>query len=405
MDVEIRSIADEEFEAAARSLGTAFSGSFNDEDLRRERAVAELDRWLAAVDGDAIVGGAAAASFRMTVPGGREVATAGVTAVGVQPTHRRRGINRALMRAQLEDVHERGEPLAALYASEGGIYGRFGYGVAAFLGELTLDVERSAFIRGYRSSGRLRLLPRDDALPLMRPVYDAERSRRPGMVATDDRWWEWLFFEPEKDKDEPVYYVVRDTDGVVDGYCTYSAKHEWPDSIASLKLTVRQMLASTPQAWADVWRFVFDIDLVHSVNAWNRPVDEPLLHLMQEPRRLRFSLKDGLYLRLVDVAQALSSRGYATEGSIVIEIEDPFCAWNTGRYVLEVNPEGARCSATTSSAEIACTATDLGAIYLGGSSFRQLHRAGRVVELVPGALARIDAMFASYLAPWCPFLF
>ncbi len=405
MDVEIRPIAEDEFEAAARSLGLAFSGSFNEEDLQRERSVAELGRWLAAVDGGAIVGGAAAATFRMTVPGGHEVATAGVTAVGVQPTHRRRGISRALMRAQLDDVHERGEPVAALYASEGGIYGRFGYGVAAFLGEFTLDVERSGFIRGYRPSGRLRLLPRDEALPLMRPVYEAERSRRPGMIATDDRWWEWLFFESEKDKDEPIYYAVHDTDGVVDGYCTYKVKHEWPDSIASLKLTVRQMIASTPQAWADVWRYVFDIDLLHSVNAWNRPVDEPLLHLMQEPRRLRFSLKDGLYVRLVNVSQALEARGYAGEGSVVIDVDDPFCAWNTGRYLLEASPDGARCSPSTSPAEIACTATDLGATYLGGLSFRQLHRAGRVVERVPGALGRIDALFASDPAPWCPFLF
>ena len=405
MDVEIRTITEDEFEAAVRSLEASFSGSATDEDLRRERAVAEIDRWLAAFDDGSIVGGAAAASFTLTVPGGRQVPTAGVTAVGVQPTHRRRGINTAMMRAQLDDVHRRGEPLAALYASEGGIYGRFGYGVAAFLGEINLEVGRSSFIRGYRTSGRIRLLDRATALPLMRPVYEAERSRRPGMIAMDDRWWDLLFFESEKDKDEPIVYAVHDTEGTVDGYCTYKVKHDWPDSIAKLQLSVRQLVGSTPQTWADLWRYVFDIDLVHSVNAWNRPVDEPLLHLMQEPRRLRFGLKDGLYIRLVDVQAALGARAYSADGSVAIEVDDPFCPWNAGRFMLEARDGEVLCTRTDISPEIACTATDLGGTYLGGMSFRQLHRAGRIEELVSGALARADAMFGWDPSPWCPILF
>jgi predicted acetyltransferase len=160
MDVEIRGITEDEFEPAIRSLEAAFSGGLTDDDLRQERLVAETDRWHAAVEDGRIIGGAAAASYRMTVPGGGQVAVAGVTAVGVQPTHRRRGIATALMRAQLDDVRERGEPLAALFASEGGIYGRYGYGAAAFLGEINLEVERSAFVRGHRSTGRMRLLDR-----------------------------------------------------------------------------------------------------------------------------------------------------------------------------------------------------------------------------------------------------
>ena len=269
MDVEIRPITEDEFEPALRSLEAAFSGGLTDDDLLQERLVAETDRWHAAFEDGRIVGGAAAASYRMTVPGGGQVATAGITAVGVQPTHRRRGINTALMRTQLDDVRERGEPLAALFASEGGIYGRYGYGMAAFFGEVNLEVERSAFVSGHRSSGRMRLLDRAEALPLMRGVYDSEQARRPGMIAMDDRWWEWLFFESSKDKDEPVKYVVHEQDGTVDAYATYKVKHEWPESIAKLELTVRQLIGSTPQGWADMWRYLFDIDLVHSLNAWN----------------------------------------------------------------------------------------------------------------------------------------
>ena len=405
MDVEIRPITEAEFEPALRSLEAAFSGGLTDDDLRQERLVAETDRWLAALEDGRIVGGAAAASYRMTVPGGGQVATAGITAVGVQPTHRRRGINTALMRTQLDDVRERGEPLAALFASEGGIYGRYGYGMASFIGEVNLEVERSAFVRGHRSTGRMRLLDRAEALPLMRSVYDAEQARRPGMIALDDRWWEWLFFESSKDEDDPVKYVIHEQDGTVDAFATYKVKHEWPESIAKLEVTVRQLMGSTSQGWADMWRYLFDIDLVHSLNAWNRPVDEPLLDLMQEPRRLRFSLKDGLYVRLVDVPVALAARRYTGDGAVVIEVTDPFCPWNEGRYAIATTREGASCERTKEGAQIACTATDLGAVYLGGTGFRRLHRAGRVQELTPGALALADALFTTDPAPWCSFLF
>lgn len=205
MDVEIRTVTEDEFEPAMRSLEASFSGAITDEDLERERPIAELERWHAAFEGGRIVGSAMAVSYRMTVPGG-VVPTAGVTGVGVLPTHRRRGINTALMRAQLRDVHERGESLAALYASEGGIYGRFGYGQAAFLGEMKLEVGRSDFIRGYRPEGRVRLLDHTEALPVMREVYEAERLRRPGTIEMDDRWWTWLFSGSKKDEEQPTYY-------------------------------------------------------------------------------------------------------------------------------------------------------------------------------------------------------
>ena len=260
-----------------RSLELSFSGSVTAEDLARERLVLELDRWHAAFDDGPDRRGAAAASYRFTVPGGGQVPGAGVTAVGVQPTHRRRGINAALMRAQLDDIHARGEPIAVLWASEGGIYGRFGYGLSAFFGEIDLEGGRTTFIRGYRADGRVRLLPRDEALPVLRAIYDRAQPLRPGMIAMDDAWWEWLFFEREADKDDPMFFAVHDTDGVPDAYATYRVKHEWPESIPKLEMSVRQLVATTPQAHADIWRFLFDMDLVHRVKAWNRPVDDPLI--------------------------------------------------------------------------------------------------------------------------------
>lgn len=405
MDVEIRPIAEYEFDVYLHAIGLSFSGATTAEDVERERLVVEIDRCLAALDEGRIVGGAMAVSFHLTVPGGAQVAAAGVTGVGVQPTHRRRGINTSLMRAQLDDIRSRGEPIAVLYASEGGIYGRFGYGLASFSGEFDLEVGRSSFIRGYRSTGRVRLLPRSDALPLMRQVYDRAQPRRPGMIALDDRWWECLFFVGEKDKDDPRFLAVHDTDGVPDAFASYRVKHDWTDSLPKLELTVGHLVATSPQAYADMWRYVFDIDLVDRVKAWNRPVDDPLFLLMEEPRRLRFRTGDGLRVRLVDVPPAMEARGYVGSGRIVVGVEDTFCPWNEGRYALEVTAGAAICPRTDDEPDIVCSATDLASTYFGGTSFRQLHRAGRVDERRPGALERADALFASDPAPWSSFFF
>ena len=401
MDVEIRTIAEDEFEAYLRAIELSFSGATTAEDVERERLIVEIDRCLAALDEGRIVGGAMAVSFHFTVPGGAQVAAAGITGVGVQPTHRRRGINTSLMRAQLDDIRSRGEPIAALYASEGGIYGRFGYGLASFLGEIDLEGDRTTFVRGYRPTGRVRLLPRSEALPLIGPIYDRAQSRRPGMIALDDRWWEAMFFEGEKDKDDPTFFAVHDTDDEADAYTAYRVKHEWTDSLPNLELNVQQLVATSPQAYADMWRYLFDIDLVRRVKAWNRPVDEPLFYLMEEPNRLRFRTGNALRVRLVDVPAALEARGYAGGGRIVVDVEDTFCPWNEGRYALDVAAGVASCERTDSEPDIVCSAADLGATYLGGATFRQLHRAGRIGEARPGGLERADVLFASDPAPWC----
>lgn len=400
MDTEIRPIVEDEFEECLRAIELSFSGATTPEDVIRERLIAETDRCLVAIDDGRMVGGTMASSLRLTVPGGAQVQAAGVTGVGVQPTHRRRGINTALMRAQLDDIHARREPIAALYASEGGIYGRFGYGLASFLGEIDLEGDRSTFVRGYRPTGRVRLLPRNEALPLMGWVYDRARSRRPGMIALDDRWWEAIFFEGEKEKTDPMFFAVHDTDGEADAYAAYRVKHEWSDSLPNLELSVQQLVGTSPQAYADMWRYVFDIDLVHRVKAWNRPVDEPLFYLMQEPNRLRFRTENALRVRLVDVPAALEARGYAGAGRIVIDVEDAFCPWNEGVYALDVTAGSASCARTEDDPDIACSAADLGATYLGGATFRQLHRAGRVNEVRSGGLERADILFASDPAPW-----
>jgi predicted acetyltransferase len=210
----------------------------------------------------------------------------------------------------------------------------------------------------------------------------------------------------ERDKDEPWFFAIHDSEeGDPDAYAVYQSKHEWPDGAPKLELSIRELQALTPQAAAEMWRFVFDVDLVHTVKADLRPADEPLLLMLAEPRRLRMRLSDGLYVRLVNVPAALAARGYAEEGSIVIEVEDTFCDWNDGRYELAVTAGGVTCESTEADPDLSCSAEDLAALYLGGTTWRQLHRAGRVSECTAGSLVRADRSFASDPAPWCSSFF
>jgi predicted acetyltransferase len=407
MDVEIRPIAETEVETYLRVIGTAFGEHLEPEDIERERRVLEIERCLAAFDGSEMVGGTCAASLAMRVPGA-EVRVAAVTGVGVKPTHRRRGVNTALMRRQIDDVREAGGALAALHASEGGIYGRYGYGLASFLCAVDLEREGSGFVRGQPpGDGRVRILDREEALARLRPVYDRATIDRPGSMRLDARWFDYRFDETHHHgADEPrrFFFAAHESGGDIDAYAVYRIRHEWPRGVPRYELTVEDLQALTPGAYANMWRYVLDVDLVGRVTSWNRPVDDPILHLLAEPRRLGFTVRDGLWVRLVDVPAALEARTYAGEGAVTFEVRDPFCPWNEGRHLLEAGPEGASCR-PGGTPDIVCTATEIGAAYLGGVSFRALYRAGLVREERVGARERADALFRWDPAPWCPFVF
>lgn len=404
MDVEIRTIAEHERAAWVRAAETAFSWIPKDDEIEAALPTIEVDRSFAAVDDGRIVGASAAITTRMVVPGGARIPTAAVTMVGVQPTHRRRGINTRMMSAILEQAEERGESLAALFASEGAIYGRFGYGLAAFLGEFEAESARMAFVRGYEPRGRVELVSKEDAMSVVSHVYDA--ALRAGGVERSDVMRDHRFANVGEDKDKPWMYAVhRDDDGVADAYAIYTMKHEWPRSVPSGKVDVQECMAATPAGYADIWRFLFDIDLVATVEAWNRPVDDPLLLLVREPRRLRFGVADGLWVRLIDIPVALGARSYARDGRIVFDVSDPFRPANDGRYELVVEDGAGRCERTEDEPDLVGSVNVLGAAYLGGVTFEQLASASQVEERVEGGVRLADAMFASSPAPWCPWAF
>jgi predicted acetyltransferase len=406
MDIEIRTISEGELDAFFRTSEAASSSVPSDDDLERERTMVEPDRCFAAFDGPEIVGTAGAYTMPMTVPGG-QTEVGFVTAVGVLPTHRRRGINTELMRRQLDDARRRGEVVSVLFASEGGIYGRFGYGLATFGLSFRIQTARSAFVRGYAPAGEIRSVERVDVVQAILSINEANRLLRPGMVHLDRRRLEYdLGHEHGDDKTILSFFVLHIGGDGPDGYAVYKVKQDWPHGFSRSVLSARHLDATTPAAYADLWRFLLDVDLVETVEAWNRPVDEPLLYLLQDPRRIRPTITDNLWVRLVDVKAALAARSYSADGRLGLEIADPFWPWNEGRYSLEVSGGHATVGVdVTERIDLACTASDLGAAYLGGASFRQLHGAGRVLERRDGAVPTADAMFGWRPAPWSPYAY
>jgi predicted acetyltransferase len=405
MDYSTRPITAEEIPAFVRADSAAYGNQPSDADLAMWRLVLELDRSLAVFEGERIVATAGAVSFDLTLPGLTTLPVAGVTWVGVVPTHRRRGLLTALMRRQLADVRARGEALAVLTASESVIYGRFGYGLATSLLNVEIDRRHSAFARRWDDAGKLSLIDHERAMTLLPALYERVRQRQPGALTRGPEWWRFSMHNPTKPAEGAGarFYVIHEDDaGEVDGAATYRVASHWEHGLSANTLIVRNLITSSAEARAALWQYCFGLDLVQTIRAIGLPVEEPLRWMLADPRRLRVSsLVDNLWLRVIDVAVALAARRYAVAGGVVLEVSDGFCPENSGRYELEGSPEGASCQRTSRRADVALGVADLGAIYLGGVRLDTLARAGRVRELRAGALARADQLFATDTAPYC----
>jgi predicted acetyltransferase len=382
----------------------AFGASLpTDEELTASREITEFDRTLAFFDGPEIVATAGIFSYEMTVPGGT-LRCGGVTRVSVLSTHRRRGLLRAMMRRQLDDMHERGEPLAALYASEASIYGRFGYGLATYQTAVEIERSRAAFATALSGGGRLSMVDVPTAVGAFTRVWGRARPNHPGMLGLDERWMrnQLADLELHREGASPHYRVLYQTDDAPSGFAIYRLKLDWDASGPNGTLRLEMLVAATPDAYAALWRHVLDVDLMARVTAEMRPVDEPLRFLLADSRQPKTRIEDGIWLRLVDVAAALAGRRYRIEGRLALRVRDAFCPWNDRQVELVGGPAGAECRPHDGGADLALDAADLAALYLGGNRFRTLCEAGRVQEVRPGAIARADAMFATDRAPWCP---
>lgn len=409
----VRPITQAEFASAHAVDAHAFHSSWPAEpEMEHFRPRFEFDRSLAAFDGDLIAGIAATFSFQMTVPGA-VLPAAGVTAVSVLPTHRRQGILRSLMTRQFADIRDRGEAIAALWASEAGIYGRFGYGPASAVFALRILRGEGQLAAAAPSDRRLRLRIGEPQLlrPELAKVYDATAPGRPGMFGRDRRWWDAALYDPayRRDGTGPLRCLLAEDPSGPRGYALYAASPRWDDDgIPAAAIRIRELLADSPAAAAALWRDLLSRDLTGEVVAWNRPADDPLLYLLADPRRARVRTHDGLWIRLVDVPAALTKRSYAAPVDAVIEVADEACPWNAGRWRLRASGPGgdwATCQRTGDPAEVSLPVAALGAAYLGGTRLGALAGAGLVTQRRPGALTALSAAMSWDPAPWCPMIF
>jgi predicted acetyltransferase len=399
---EVRpSSSPEEYGLAVYGLSQYFGAPPTEEQIGRFSQLLPIERMHAAFEDGTIVGGAGAFPFELSVPGGA-LSCAGVSVVGVYPTHRRRGVLRSLMDAQLRDVHERGEPIAALWASEETIYGRFGYGLASWAGEVKLARVWNSYARPFERQGTTRFVTAEEAASLLPPVWDALMRKRSGVFQRSQKWWELRRLRlPDEEKANPKRFVVLELDGSVQAYAIYRLLAAFEEGASTGRLEVVEAIGASPLATAELWRFLLDIDFYATLEASLLPVDHPLFVLLANPRRLRFRMGDGLWVRLVDVGAALSGRAYAGDGSVVFEVHDAVCPWNAGRWKLD----GGTAARTDDSAELVVDVDALGSAYLGAVSFAQHRDALRVEERTAGAVERADAIFGWRPLPWCPEIF
>ncbi|MEU2235865.1 GNAT family N-acetyltransferase [Streptomyces vietnamensis] len=359
----------------------------------------EMDRGLLALAEDGRpVGTAAAYSFELTLPGEAVVPVGGVTAVGVLPSHRRRGVLSAMMRHQLAELRARGEFLSVLLASEAPIYGRFGYGPATYTGRLTVP-RRQASLDLPRAgtgsdTGSVEVLRRAECGEVLEEVYDRYRRAQPGALSRPPHWWERGAGQPPVAPAPRHVAVHRDADGVPDGYATYALGDGGT-------LTVDETIATDDAVFTALARFLLGHDLVDRVVFKHVPPGHPLRWQLADFRAGEVGGDtDWLWVRLLDVPGALTARGWFADGELVLDVDDPFLGEH-GRHLLTVRDGKAECVPTDREPDLSLDVRDLGSVYLGGTAPSTLVRAGHVRAHRPGAAALADALFRGERAPHC----
>jgi len=401
-----RRVPVDDVDAFVRAGEAAFGLVADDDETAFYSNLFDPDYAIAVYDRGRIVATASANSFELTLPAATgqafpAITVPGVTAVGVQPTHRRQGLLTAMMRRQIRDYRERGLLLAILTASEGAIYGRFGYGLASSFQSVALNTRQAIVRAGAPGGGQIRLLDVDDARKVLPEVHDQGRRRRPGEISRLAPWWDRYFDDPEKDRDGgggQFCAVHESARGRPDGWVTYRYHSSWGHGLPAHRVDLRGLVALDQVAHAALWRYLLELDLVGELTAAAVPLDEPLRWLLTDPRQMRVTdVGDHLWVRIIDVPGALAARGYSADDELVLDVRDEGC------FRLETGPASGSCRTARKGERVDLTLglSELGAIYLGGVKPSVLAAAGRVAEERAGGLGRADAAFGSPVAPYC----
>ncbi|CAN5371168.1 enhanced intracellular survival protein Eis [soil metagenome] len=382
MAIEIRTPTDDDLPAMVRLDGLVFGTMWKPDDFEKVRPTIELDRFRIAVDHDQIVGVAGSFGFEMTLPGGGSVPTGGVTWVAVVVTHRRQGVLRRMLDAVHDDIDARDEPLAALTASEGAIYERFGYGIAAFDRHVEIDRRRAQLRDGvHPTPGSVRLGEGDELVGILADRWERGRVGRPGEISRSEAWHRKNIAQ----RGEATVYAVHDH-----GYASWKVTDNWNQGLPQHELRLHELIAATPAAHLDLWATVLSVDLVGPIRTGNLPFDDPLQYLLVDHRLVRtLGLNDGVWLDVRDVPRCFDARTYGTEDDVVIEADG--VRWRIG---------AGGCRKVRTRPDLIGPGASLSALLLGGVRPSTL-AAGRRLEVRNSeALRRADALFVTSPVPY-----
>lgn len=383
----------------------AFGWPVDDAHLRVKRDLVTPERYLLAEWDDEPVGGTGSYPLELTLPGGTRVPAAGVSDVGVAPSHRRRGIVSALMRAQLRSLAESGEPVAVLHSSEAGIYRRFGYGPCTRWRQVRIDARRVGFRDDFPEvGGSLQILQRSDSLQICAAVHETARLNTNGGLSRPESWLPVVLGDTDVylgGTADHLVMVHRDGSGRADGYAIYKVDHDWSRGQADHELQVWELVGESRQVELALWRTLANHDLVSLVTG-PIAVDHPLFDVVVDGRQVGTVWEqDLLWARPLDVERLLSTRRYGSAGRIVIAVDDPLMPQLGGRFLLEVDDHGVgSCTRTDLEEHARVGVSDLGRVLLGGCSFRRLSAAGQALISHPGTATGLDRMFGVDPLPW-----
>lgn len=403
-NIIIRPVTTDEYPAFATAFIEGFSDDLPDKgfpDLIEK--VLPPERTLAAFDGDTIVGTFGGFDLKLTVPGG-SVKMDGTTVVTVFPTHRRLGLMDAMTSRHLANAADNGYPVAGLWASDSGIYGRYGYGTATYAATRTVSGPMVRFRDGVEID-RVRRVTSEQAAELLPNAFDSQCRSVPGMFARNETWWAAEILSDEdwmKRGKTSQRIVVHDGPDGVDGYVIYRQKsNESSDGHADGEVSVSELIAATPRARASLWSYLMSIDGCPKVKSWNMPVHDEVLAMVREPRRFATNaLFDALWIRILDVEAALSKRTYERDGTVTFSVVDGYRPTTQGSYRLAVSEGVGVCRRTDEPATLSIDVDVLGAIYLGGGDLPGYVAAGRV-RGTDAEIASLHSIFAAMREPWC----
>lgn len=362
------------------------------------RHIYEPERWLLAEDGDRVIGTAAVFTRDMSVPGA-VIPTAHVSGVSVRPADRRRGVLSAMMRRQLT---ESPEALAALWASQSGLYRRYGYRDATDAVTYTGDL-RLLGVPESNPPGRIREITPEEAETALAGVYAQAVTERPGLSTRPGGWWTKRLHDPAGDRHGSSarrIVVHENPDGEVDGYVLWRAEMKWDQTGPAYPIAVEELIAPATDVYLALWGFLASLDFAATFT-WVRgaALDERLRHLVAEPRQAKAHYNEGLWIRVLDVPRALTARAYAASLDVVIDVTDPDIEANNGRWHLRAEGENVTCERTDRDADLSVGVDVLGGVYMGGRSWRLYAGLGDVAEHTRGSVDVAATAFSWPVAP------